>query len=248
MDEKQPEALRLADLCRSGALINDEWDQVANELIRLHALVEGLQVAGGKCDECGKPQVEGWALYCVGCLQKTGLLANQAPSKDEASPGIICLPTQSEDEVKTQLRGAQVEILDILKARGLVGAFTLVGACREGCIHLSGLRTAPEWGLLNLLGRLGRLDRSEPGAVEELTHVIATHLQLMEGAPEDDAQLYLELTTGVLETLLQGMADNAQMIGTMASLLNELIESHDENITELAQELLRKAGGQMGTP
>jgi hypothetical protein len=41
---EQPEALRLAELCRSGALINDEWDEVAAELLRLHAVESGAKV------------------------------------------------------------------------------------------------------------------------------------------------------------------------------------------------------------
>ena len=41
------------------------------------ALAAQAQV-GGRCDECGKDQAEGWALYCVGCLEKTGLLAKEA--------------------------------------------------------------------------------------------------------------------------------------------------------------------------
>ncbi len=42
--DQQPKALRLADLCRSGALINDEWDEVAAELRRLHAVESGAKV------------------------------------------------------------------------------------------------------------------------------------------------------------------------------------------------------------
>lgn len=41
------------------------------------ALAAQAQV-GGRCDECGKDQAEGWALYCVDCLEKTGLLAKEA--------------------------------------------------------------------------------------------------------------------------------------------------------------------------
>ena len=37
------EALRLADLCRTGELIDDEWDQVADILERLHAENEALR-------------------------------------------------------------------------------------------------------------------------------------------------------------------------------------------------------------
>ena len=42
--DQQPKALRLADLCRSGALINNEWDEVAAELLRLHAVESGAKV------------------------------------------------------------------------------------------------------------------------------------------------------------------------------------------------------------
>lgn len=49
------------------------------------ALAAQAQV-GGRCDECGKDQAEGWALYCVGCLEKTGLLAKEAlPSAQHVS-------------------------------------------------------------------------------------------------------------------------------------------------------------------
>ena len=41
---QQPKALRLAELCRSGALINNEWDEVADELTRLHAVESGAKV------------------------------------------------------------------------------------------------------------------------------------------------------------------------------------------------------------
>ena len=41
---QQRKTLRLAELCRSGALINDEWDEVAAELLRLHAVESGAKV------------------------------------------------------------------------------------------------------------------------------------------------------------------------------------------------------------
>ncbi len=44
MGEQQPKALRLAELCDTGALINAEWDDVANELRRLHAVESGAKV------------------------------------------------------------------------------------------------------------------------------------------------------------------------------------------------------------
>ena len=37
-----------------------------------------LAKVAGRCDECGKDQAEGWALYCVDCMEKTGLLAKEA--------------------------------------------------------------------------------------------------------------------------------------------------------------------------
>ena len=42
------------------------------------ATQQAAQAHCGKCDECGKDQADGWALYCVGCLEKTGLLAKEA--------------------------------------------------------------------------------------------------------------------------------------------------------------------------
>ena len=42
------------------------------------ALAAQALPAAGRCDECGKDQAEGWALYCVDCLEKTGLLAKEA--------------------------------------------------------------------------------------------------------------------------------------------------------------------------
>ena len=50
------------------------------------ALTAQALPAAGRCDECGKDQAEGWALYCVGCLEKTGLLAKEAlPSAQHVS-------------------------------------------------------------------------------------------------------------------------------------------------------------------
>ena len=42
------------------------------------ALAAQALPAAGRCDECGKDQAEGWALYCVDCMEKTGLLAKEA--------------------------------------------------------------------------------------------------------------------------------------------------------------------------
>ena len=56
---------------QSGAHISQKLSEAAKALAA-QALV------GGRCDECGKDQAEGWALYCVGCLEKTGLLAKEA--------------------------------------------------------------------------------------------------------------------------------------------------------------------------
>ena len=64
---------------QSGAYISQKLSEAAK------ALAAQAQV-GGRCDECGKDQVEGWALYCVGCLEKTGLLAKEAlPSAQHVS-------------------------------------------------------------------------------------------------------------------------------------------------------------------
>lgn len=42
---QQRKTSRLAELCRSGALINNEWDEVAAELLRLHAVeLEALEL------------------------------------------------------------------------------------------------------------------------------------------------------------------------------------------------------------
>ena len=64
---------------QSGAYISQKLSEAAK------ALAAQAQV-GGRCDECGKDQAEGWALYCVGCLEKTGLLAKEAlPSAQHVS-------------------------------------------------------------------------------------------------------------------------------------------------------------------
>ena len=64
---------------QSGAYICQKLSEAAK------ALAAQAQV-GGRCDECGKDQAEGWALYCVGCLEKTGLLAKEAlPSAQHVS-------------------------------------------------------------------------------------------------------------------------------------------------------------------
>ena len=54
---------------QSGAYICRKLGEAAK------ALAAQALPAAGRCDECGKDQAEGWALYCVGCLEKTGLLA-----------------------------------------------------------------------------------------------------------------------------------------------------------------------------
>ena len=56
---------------QSGAYISQKLSEAAK------AIAAQAQV-GGRCDECGKAQSEGWALYCVDCLEKTGLLAKEA--------------------------------------------------------------------------------------------------------------------------------------------------------------------------
>ena len=53
-----------------------EWRDLRTRLLA-HIDAQALPAAG-RCDECGKDQAEGWALYCVGCLGKTGLLAKEA--------------------------------------------------------------------------------------------------------------------------------------------------------------------------
>ena len=57
---------------QSGAYISQKLSEAAK------ALAAQALPAAGRCDECGKDQAEGWALYCVGCLEKTGLLAKEA--------------------------------------------------------------------------------------------------------------------------------------------------------------------------
>ena len=64
----------------SGAYISQKLSEAAK------ALAAQALPAAGRCDECGKDQAEGWALYCVGCLEKTGLLAKEAlPSAQHVS-------------------------------------------------------------------------------------------------------------------------------------------------------------------
>ena len=50
----------------------------ADEAWNRRALTAQALPAAGRCDECGKDQAEGWALYCVDCMEKTGLLAKEA--------------------------------------------------------------------------------------------------------------------------------------------------------------------------
>jgi len=70
---------------QSGAYISQKLSEAAK------ALAAQAQV-GGRCDECGKDQAEGWALYCVGCLEKTGLLAKEAlPSAQHVSSTAVDL-------------------------------------------------------------------------------------------------------------------------------------------------------------
>ena len=57
---------------QSGAYICRKLGEAAK------ALAAQALPAAGRCDECGKDQSDGWALYCVGCLEKTGLLAKEA--------------------------------------------------------------------------------------------------------------------------------------------------------------------------
>ena len=65
---------------QSGAYISQKLSEAAK------ALAAQALPAAGRCDECGKDQAEGWALYCVGCLEKTGLLAKEAlPSAQHVS-------------------------------------------------------------------------------------------------------------------------------------------------------------------
>ena len=65
---------------QSGAYISQKLSEAAK------ALAAQALPAAGRCDECGKDQADGWALYCVGCLEKTGLLAKEAlPSAQHVS-------------------------------------------------------------------------------------------------------------------------------------------------------------------
>ena len=65
---------------QSGAYISQKLSEAAK------AIAAQALPASGRCDECGKDQAEGWALYCVGCLEKTGLLAKEAlPSAQHVS-------------------------------------------------------------------------------------------------------------------------------------------------------------------
>ncbi len=65
---------------QSGAYISQKLSEAAK------ALAAQALPAAGRCDECGKDQADGWALYCVDCLEKTGLLAKEAlPSAQHVS-------------------------------------------------------------------------------------------------------------------------------------------------------------------
>ena len=73
---------------------------------RVRALTAQALPAAGRCDECGKDQAEGWALYCVDCLEKTGLLAKEAlPNAQHVSSTAADL-TASNDTAARAITGA----------------------------------------------------------------------------------------------------------------------------------------------
>ena len=95
---------------QSGAYISRKLGESAK------ALAAQAQV-GGRCDECGKDQAEGWALYCVGCLEKTGLLAKEAlPSAQHVSSTAADL-TGPNDTAAQATTGAPSEPFGYFKAQ-----------------------------------------------------------------------------------------------------------------------------------
>ncbi len=95
---------------QSGAYISQKLSEAAK------ALAAQAQV-GGRCDECGKDQAEGWALYCVGCLEKTGLLAKEAlPSAQHVSSTAADL-TGPNDTAAQATTGAPSEPFGYFKAQ-----------------------------------------------------------------------------------------------------------------------------------
>lgn len=96
---------------QSGAYISQKLSEAAK------ALAAQALPAAGKCDECGKDQAEGWALYCVGCLEKTGLLAKEAlPSAQHVSSTAADL-TGPNDTAAQATTGAPSEPFGYFKAQ-----------------------------------------------------------------------------------------------------------------------------------
>ena len=95
---------------QSGAYISQKLSEAAK------ALAAQALPAAGRCDECGKDQAEGWALYCVGCLEKTGLLAKEAlPSAQHVSSTAADL-TDPNDTAAQATTGAPSEPFGYFKA------------------------------------------------------------------------------------------------------------------------------------
>ena len=96
---------------QSGAYICRKLGEAAK------ALAAQALPAAGRCDECGKDQAEGWALYCVGCLEKTGLLAKEAlPSAQHVSSTAADL-TGPNDTAAQATTGAPSEPFGYFKAQ-----------------------------------------------------------------------------------------------------------------------------------
>ncbi len=98
MADEQPEALILADLCETGALINAEWDDVATELRRLHAVeleAIALRAQVVACALCGEAEAFGGT--CGGGRDNPKALCFQAPAQEAADTGADAL---SLDEFK----------------------------------------------------------------------------------------------------------------------------------------------------
>ena len=106
----------------------------ASEAWNRHALP--AQAPCGKCDECGKGQLEGWALYCVDCLEKTGLLAKEAlPNAQRVSSTAADLtdPNDTAAQAPT-LTDHEIELSPIGCAGGIRKAATLTTATRTRSI------------------------------------------------------------------------------------------------------------------
>jgi len=111
----------LADLAAEiwGASLSPPGEGFCHAIDRITALLEAsvvvkdsladgvAQAPCGRCDECGKGQHEGWALYCVGCLEKTGLLTKKSlPSAQHVSSTAADLTGPNDTAAQATTRAA----------------------------------------------------------------------------------------------------------------------------------------------